>query len=133
MPYRIETSKETDAGKTAVTIEGPGIGPQGFKLTFPSAGDSETFVVGLNFAFAHGFRAALGLPGCADCDVLWDKYVLASEEHVKLIEKKLANGLAPELRAALDSKIEAASVLRLQLRQEVKQHETRKHALATHF
>jgi hypothetical protein len=48
-------------------------------------------------------------------------------------EQKLSNGLEPESREALESKIEAASFLRLQLRQQVKQHETEKHALETHF
>ena len=134
MPYRIGTSKQTEQNKTLVTIEGPGIEPQGFKLSFPSINDGETFVVGLNFAFAQGFRAALGLPGCSECDRLWDEYVKASEEHVKLIEQKLADHeLQPELRKALESKIEAASVLRLQVRHQVKQHESQNHALATHF
>jgi hypothetical protein len=87
----------------------------------------------MNFAFAHGFRAALGLPGCTQCDRLWDQYVKASEEHIRLIEQKLSNGLEPELREALESKIEATSFLRLQLRHQVKEHETEKHALATHF
>jgi hypothetical protein len=36
-------------------------------------------------------------------------------------EQKLSNGLEPESREALESKIEAASFLRLQLRQQVKQ------------
>ena len=134
MPYRIGTSKQTEQNKTLVTIEGPGIEPQGFKLSFPSINDGEAFIVGLNFAFAHGFRAALGLPGCPECDRLWDEYVKASEEHVKLIEQKLAaNEMQPELGKALESKIEAASVLRLQVRQQVKQHESQSHALATHF
>jgi hypothetical protein len=48
-------------------------------------------------------------------------------------EQKLSNGLEPESREALESKIEAASFLRLQLRQQVKKHETEKHALETHF
>ena len=134
MPYRIGMSKQTEQNKTLITIEGPGIEPQGFQLLLPSKNDVEAFVVGLNFAFAQGFRAALGLPGCSECDRLWDEYVKASEEHVKLIEQKLADhGLQPELRAALESKIEAASFLRLQVRQQVKQHESQSHALATHF
>ena len=133
MPYRVAASQQTAQGRTAVTIEGPGIGTSGFRLSFVSPSDVEAFIVGLNFAFAHGFRAALGLPGCTDCDRLWDQYVKASDEHIKLIEQKLSNGLEPELREALDSKIEAASLSRLQLRQQVKQHETEKHALATHF
>jgi hypothetical protein len=117
MPYRIGTSKQTDQNKTLVTIEGPGIEQQGFKLQFPSIKDGEAFIVGLNFAFAHGFRAALGLPGCPECDRLWDEYVKASEEHVKLIEQKLAaNEMPPESGKALESKIEAASLLRLQVR-----------------
>src|SRR3954469_2193836 len=133
MPYRIGTSQQTITGRTAATIEGPGIEAPGLKLSFASPSDSDAFVVGLNFGFAHGFRAALGLPGCPDCDRLWDQYVKASEEHIRLIEQKLSNGLEPELREALESKIEAVSFLRLQLRHEVKQHETEKHALATHF
>jgi|SRR5438045_1018716 predicted membrane chloride channel (bestrophin family) len=133
MPYRIGTSQQTTTGRTAATIEGPGIEAPGLKLSFASPSDSDAFVVGLNFGFAHGFRAALGLPGCPDCDRLWDQYVQASNQHIKLIEQKLSNGLQPELREALESQIEAASVLRLQLRQQVKQHETEKHALATHF
>ena len=131
MPYRIGISKQTEQNKTLITIEGPGIEPQGFKLSFPSKNDGEAFIVGLNFAFAQGFRAALGLPGCPECDRLWDEYVKASEEHVKLIEQMMAD--PGELRAALESKIEAASVLRLQVRQQVKQHESQNHALATHF
>jgi hypothetical protein len=133
MPYRIAASQQTAQGKTAVTIEGPGIETPGFRLSFVSPSDGEAFVVGLNFAFAHGFRAALGLPGCTDCDQLWDQYVKASDEHIKLIEQKLSNGVQPESREALESKIEAASFLRLQLRHKVTQHETEKHALATHF
>jgi hypothetical protein len=133
MPYRLGTRKETASGKAAVTIEGPGIEPKGFKLTLPSVNDGEAFVVGLNFAFAHGFRAALGLPGCSECDRLWDEYVKVTEEHVKLIEQKMANGVTSELRDVLESKIEALSVRRLQVREQVKQHETQKHALATHF
>jgi hypothetical protein len=133
MPYRIGTSQQTTTGRIAATIEGPGIEAPGLKLSFASPSDSDAFVVGLNFGFAHGFRAALGLPGCPDCDRLWDQYVRASEEHIRLIEQKLSNGLEPELREALESKIEAVSFLRLQLRHEVKQHETEKHALATHF
>jgi hypothetical protein len=133
MPYRIGTSKEAASGKTAVTIEGPGIEPNGLKLAFPSLNDGEAFVVGLNFAFAHGFRAALGLPGCSECDRLWDEYVKTSEEHVQLIEQKMANGVTPEVRDVLESKIEAVSVRRLQVRAQVKQHETQKHALATHW
>jgi hypothetical protein len=62
---------------------------RGFNLSFPSINDAEAFVVGLNFAFAQGFRAALGSPGCSECDRLWDEYVKASEEHVKLIEQRL--------------------------------------------
>jgi predicted membrane chloride channel (bestrophin family) len=134
MPYRIGTSKQTEQNKRLVTIEGPGIEPQGFKLSFLSINDAEAFVVGLNFAFAQGFRAALGSPGCSECARLWDEYVKASEEHVKLIEQTLGdNGMQPELRKALESKIEAASVLRLQVRNQVKQHESQNHALATHF
>ena len=133
MPYRIGTSQQTAQGKTAVNIEGPGIQAPGLRLSFASPNDGEAFVIGLNFAFAHGFRAALGLPGCTHCDRLWDQYVKASEEHIRLIEQKLSNGLEPELREALERKIEAVSFLRLQLRHEVKQHETEKHALATHF
>ena len=134
MPYRIGIIKQTEQNKTLITIEGPGIEPQGFKLSFPSKNDGEAFVVSLNFAFAQGFRAALGLPGCPECDRLWGEYVKASEEHVKLIEQRLGdNGMQPELRKALESKIEAASVLRLQVRNQVKQHESQNHALATHF
>jgi len=134
MPYLIGTSKQTEQNKTLVTIEGPGIEPPGFKLPFRSIDDGEAFIVGLNFAFAQGFRAALGLPGCPECDRLWDEYVKATEEHVKLIEQKLAaNELQPEPVKALESKIEAAAVLRLQVRQQVKQHESQSHALATHF
>ena len=134
MPYRIGTSKQTEQNKSLVTIEGPGIEPQGFKLSFPSTNDAEAFIVGLNFAFAQGFRAALGSPGCSECDRLWGEYVKASEEHVKLIEQRLGdNGMQPELRKALENKIEAASVLRLQVRNQVKQHESQNHALATHF
>jgi hypothetical protein len=58
---------------------------------------------------SHGFRAALGLPACTHCDRLWNQYVKASEEHIRLIEQKLSNGLEPELREALESKIEAVS------------------------
>jgi predicted membrane chloride channel (bestrophin family) len=133
MPYRIGTRQQTPQGKTAVNIEGPGIQAPGLRLSFASPNDGEAFVIGLNFAFAHGFRAALGLPGCTQCDRLWDKYVKASEEHIRLIEQKLSNRVEPEVREALESRIEAASFLRLQLRHEVKQHETEKHALATHF
>jgi hypothetical protein len=137
MPYRIGTSKETASGQTTVTIEGPGIEPKGLKLAFPSLNDGEAFVVGLNFAFAHGFRAALGSPGCSECDRLWDEYVKTSDEHVQLIEQKIeqkmANGVTPEVRDVLERKIEAVSVRRLQVREQVKQHETQKHALATHF
>ena len=137
MPYRIGTSKKTASGKTAVTVEGPGIEPKGLTLVLPSLNDGEAFIVGLNFAFAHGFRAALGLPGCSECDRLWDEYVKNTEEHVQLIqqkiEQKMANGVTPEVRDVLESKIEAVSVRRLQVREQVKQHESQKHALATHF
>ena len=133
MPYRIGISNKTASGKTAVSVEGPGIEPKGLTVVFPSLNDGEAFVVALNFAFAHGFRAALGLPGCSECDRLWNQYVKNTEEHVRLIEQKMANGLTPEVRDVLESKIEAISVRRLQVREQVKQHETQKHALATHF
>jgi len=133
LPYRIrETSKEERG--VQIRIHGPGLESAGFKLGFPSEREAEAFVVGLNFAFVQGFKGGLSARACPDCDRLWEEYARATRIHVGLIEQEMAvRGMDADKFADIAKRIEEASLVRLQVRQAVKDHETEKHALATHF
>jgi hypothetical protein len=65
---------------------------------------------------------------------LWEEYARATKIHVDLIEQAMAaSGIDADNFANLARRIEEASLSRLQVRQGVKDHETEKHALTTHF